>query len=180
MLLLYLIRRPPMSTLFPYTTLFRSYVRACSSGVTVYCTAKVNSLGCLPAIGYSGVPSASSTSGFEIRASQVRNQKFGLMLYSITGPLNVPFQGGTLCASPPLRRTPGSSSGGGPGPTQDCSGVYRIDMNAFAQGQVGGNPIGELLIVGTNVWCQWWGRDQGFAFPLNTTLSDGLSYTVLP
>ncbi|MBK8178550.1 MAG: M28 family peptidase [Planctomycetes bacterium] len=146
----------------------------------VYCTAKVNSLGCLPFIGTAGTPSASSASGFLVTGTGVLNQKSGLLLYSVTGPAANPFQGGTLCVAAPIRRSTGVGSGGSPLPASDCSGVYTIDMNAFASGALGGTPHASLLLPGTVVHCQWWGRDQGFPVPNNTTLSDGLLYSVCP
>jgi hypothetical protein len=148
------------------------------SSVATYCTAKQNSLGCVPSIAGVGTPSASLGSGFQVDASQVRNNRPGILLYSVTGRLAAPFQGGLLCVAPQIRRTPGVSAGGNPAPANDCSGVYSIDMNAFATGAVGGNPLAALSIPGTVVDCQWWGRDQGFPAPNNTTLSDGLEYTV--
>ncbi|MEO6711369.1 MAG: hypothetical protein ABI054_05680, partial [Planctomycetota bacterium] len=54
------------------------------SGVTIYCTAKINSLGCVPTISGSGAPSATAGSGFTISASQVINNKPGLLIYSNT------------------------------------------------------------------------------------------------
>ena len=145
-----------------------------------YCVAKVNSLGCTPAISGAGIPSASATSGFVVSASNVRNNKTGLLLYSITGPASTPFTGGTLCLAGPIKRTPGLVSGGSAAPLNDCSGVYQFDMNAFAAGLAGGTPHPSLVIAGTIVCCQAWGRDQGFSAPNNTTLSDGLQYTIVP
>jgi hypothetical protein len=145
---------------------------------TVYCTAKVNSLGCTPTIGFTGTPSATAGSGFTVDGSNVRNQKAGLLFYGMNGQNNTPFQGGTLCVATPIKRTPAVNSGGTPAPTNDCTGVYSIDMNAFAVGALGGTPDPSLTVPGTVVDCQYWGRDPGFPAPNNTTLTDGLEYVV--
>jgi hypothetical protein len=147
--------------------------------LSTYCVAKVNSLGCTPAMAAAGTPSASATSGWVLSAANVINNKSGLMLYTVNGRNAVPFQGGTLCLEPPIKRTTGVDSGGTP-PPNNCSGVFAIDMNAFAQGLLGGNPLSALTNPGTVVDCQWWGRDQGFPAPNNTTLSDALEYIVQP
>jgi hypothetical protein len=144
----------------------------------VYCTAKVNSLGCVPAIGSTGTASATATSGFVVTGSNVRNNKSGILFYGTTGPAATPFSGGTLCVKAPVKRTPATSSGGTPAPANDCSGVYAIDMNAYARGLLGGVPLPALSVMGTVVNCQWWGRDPGFPAPNNTTLTDGLQYVV--
>jgi hypothetical protein len=143
-----------------------------------YCTAKVNSLGCVPSITSSGRSSYCCGSGFTIAATQVRNNKVGLLIYGNNGPTALPFLGGTLCVKAQARRTIGVVSGGSPPPTNDCSGVYAIDMNAFAVGALGGNPAPFLLIPGTIVDTQWWGRDPGFPPPNNATLSNGLEFVV--
>jgi subtilisin-like proprotein convertase family protein len=155
-------------------------VTSCSSSGTAYCTAKINSLGCLPAINGAGAPSATSGAGYVVTASQVRNNKNGLLFYGVNGRAAVPFQGGTLCVASPIRRTSGSNSGGNPLPANDCSGVYAIDMNTFALSVGPPVPLAALKVPGTVVDCQWWGRDPGFIAPNNTTLSDGLEYTVGP
>ncbi|HTF88527.1 MAG TPA: hypothetical protein VK843_08960 [Planctomycetota bacterium] len=152
----------------------------CWGDATPYCTAKVNSIGCTPTIGATGWTSATASSGFTVRASNVRNQKVGLLLYGVSGRNNVAFQGGTLCVQPPVRRSSSANSGGTPLPVSDCSGVYAIDMNAFAQGLLGGNPLLSLKTPGTVVDSQWWGRDPGFPAPNNSTLSNGLEYLICP
>src|SRR5688572_26482169 len=50
-----------------------------------YCTAKINSLGCTPQIGFSGAPSASAGSGFVVSTVDVINNKPGLYLYTNGG-----------------------------------------------------------------------------------------------
>jgi len=146
----------------------------------VYCTAKTNSLGCTPAIGSQGVASATASSGHPVISLNNRNNKNGLLFYGVSGQANTPYQGGTLCVKSQIRRTPSTNSGGTPAPANDCTGVYTLDMNAFAQGLLGGTPLPALTVPGTVVDCQWWGRDPGFVAPNNTSLSDGLEYIVTP
>lgn len=150
--------------------------------LTPYCIPKVNSLNCTPAIGANGTPSASATSGFTVECVLVRNNKSGLLFYKTGGTqAGVTFQCGTLCVGPSgIKRTPAQSAGGNPAPNNDCSGKYSLDVNAFAAGLAGGNPDPALQVAGTLVHCQWWGRDQGFNPPCNTTLSNGGEYTVQP
>jgi hypothetical protein len=142
-----------------------------------YCTAKLNSLGCTPLSSFAGLSSASATSGFELLTSNVRNQKSGLLLYSLAGPGATPFQGGFLCVGAPQRRTPVGASGGSAG-GDDCSGVFAFDLNAFAAGQLGGSPAPELLVAGTEVHTQQWSRDPGATGA--SGLSAGLRFVTGP
>ncbi|HTF89283.1 MAG TPA: FG-GAP-like repeat-containing protein [Planctomycetota bacterium] len=145
-----------------------------------YCTAKVNSLGCLPVISSTGSPSASLGFNFMLIGSNVRNEKPGLLIYSNAGQASAPFQGGVRCVNVPIKRSIAVFSYGNPGPINDCSGAYTLDMNTFATGSLGGLPASYLLVPGTQVDAQWWGRDQGFAPPNNSTLTGGLEFVICP
>ena len=111
-----------------------------------------------------------------ISASNAKAQKFGLLLYTDSGPANAPFSGGVLClASMPLRRSVAiADSVGTPGL---CDGVLAIDMNAFASGALGGNPLASLQTQGTPVNAQFWARDTTSNGAL---LSDAIEYSVGP
>ena len=146
---------------------------ACGFAST-YCTAKLNSLGCTPAISATGSASATAGSGFVIAATQVRNQKPGLLLYGGSGPAATPFHGGYLCAAPPRHRTPLQTSGGSTS-GNDCTGSFSFDFNAWIA--TGADPT---LVPGALVNAQYWSRDPGFAPPNNVSLTDAVEFGVCP
>ncbi len=136
---------------------------------STYCSAKVNSQGCLPAISYEGLPSASIANNFRVKASNVINQKIGLLLWG-RGPLNLPFFGGTLCVGAPQRRTTPQSSAGSLG-APDCSGEYSFH---FSQAYM----VAESILPGDQIYAQYWSRDTADAFGVG--LTDALSFRVVP
>jgi Tol biopolymer transport system component len=151
------------------------FARDCGGGPSlprVYCMPKPNSLGCTPAIAFSGSASASAGSGFDISASSVLGQKPGLLVYGLSGPSAMVFQGGWLCVQAPLVRTPPNLSGGSSG---TCGGAYTFDFNAWIAS--GADPA---LVAGQDVWTQYWSRDPGFAPPNSTGLTDALAFTIHP
>jgi hypothetical protein len=152
-----------------------SYVSRFDTGgptPTTYCTAKINSLGCLPAIESSGVPSASAGSGFIVRAVDVLNQKSGLLFYGLNGRSAAPFQGGYLCVATPLRRTAIQNSGGSASGA-DCSGQFAFDFNSYIA-----SNIDPALVAIALVDAQWWSRDP--QSPSTTNLTDALEFLIPP
>jgi hypothetical protein len=149
-----------------------AYVFHIDSAATVYCTAKANSLGCLPRLDFTGTPSASSTSSFTISARQVLNNKVGVFFYGLTGGAATALPGGYRCVGNPVKRTGTQSSGGNPGPS-DCSGVNSIDFNARIQSGVDPN-----LVAGVQVNAQCWTRDGGVSG--GTLLTDAIEFVIQP
>ncbi len=141
----------------------------CSGGgPTVYCTGKVSSQGCVPEIGFAGTPSASSAQPFDVNATLVVPSVNGILFYGY-GANNTPFQGGTLCAQPPILRAPGQVSGG----AAACTGSFQFDFNALIQG--GSDPS---LIAGAQVNAQFWFRDPPASF--GSGLSNALEFVIQP
>jgi hypothetical protein len=170
-------KRIAIAALFLATGLLASGRATARDGsAVVYCTAKVNSLGCTPEIAFAGTPSASSTSGFTVSATSIHNDRRGLLFYGLSGPMAAPFLGGTLCVKPRVYRTPQQNSLGGIPKEADCSGTFSIDMNAFAAGLLGGHPRPELGMPGTTVHCQYWNREEAATF--SAGLTDAVEYTV--
>jgi len=134
----------------------------------VYCVPEVSSSGCIPAMGSSGLPSASAPSPFYATASGVETGKYGLLFYGY-GPLKKPFLGGTKCVAAPTKRTAIQDSGG----AGSCGGSFAYDFNARIQS--GSDPA---LVPGQAVYCQYWYRDPPSAS--GTGLSDALQFVIRP
>ena len=147
-----------------------TYDPAYAPAPTPYCTGKLNSQGCTPAIGAIGTASATSAGPFTITASDLVDHKSGLMIFGF-GPRAQPFQGGLHCVTLPTKRVGVQSSGGG-GP---CSGTFAFDMHAYIQ-----SGIHKGLVPGEKVYCQWWSRDPQDPAGYGTSLTDALSFGIAP
>jgi hypothetical protein len=140
----------------------------------VYCTAKLNSLGCLPTLTTTGTPCVQPGGGLWVRAGNVLNGRSGILFFGTSGAVATPFLGGTLCVSSPLRRLAIQNSGGSVG-VADCSGRYDFDLDgAFQVGAVAALP------PGTTVWAQIFSRDGGFAPPNNVGLTAAVEFDLGP
>ena len=144
------------------------FVRVQPPPVT-YCTAKINSLGCTPAIWSTGMPTISGPDDYFVTAGEVLSNKVGIMIWS-HGPNKVPFMGGILCVAPPIVRTPHQLAGGNPPPI-DCSGSYSFH---FSQAYM----ASKLIVPGMHLYAQYWSRDPGFTAPNNVGLTDGIVFVV--
>lgn len=118
---------------------------------SAYCTTKVNSQGCSPAIGWTGLPSVTGADNFHITCVNVINNRFGLWFWGVNPTAAGPFLGGTLCVKSPTVRTPVQDSLGNP-PPDDCSGTYDY---FFSHAYMAANG----LSAGSLVYGEWWYRD---------------------
>jgi len=139
-------------------------VLACGGSWNLYCTPKVNSQGCTPALFASANPSYSGGAGSCIvSATSVLNNQNGIFFYGLA-PAAIPFQGGFKCVAGSVTRTPIQNAGGTPGPT-NCSGVYAFDLGArIASG------VDPRLVRGATIVGQFWSRD-----PLSASYPSGLT-----
>jgi hypothetical protein len=138
-----------------------------------YCTAKLNTLGCLPAIGWTGSPPRiSSGTPFVIESQQLLNQKTGLLFYGVNGRAASVFKGGFLCVRQPLKRGPVVNTGGSL-VGSDCTGTIAFDWSAWMA-----SGVDPALVVGVWVNAQAWARDPLDSF--GVSLTDGIEFRISP
>ena len=138
-------------------------------GGWAYGQGKLNSLGSQTQLGGVGTPSL-SVDDFELEGLLGVPLKPGLVIWSYDQAA-IPFQGGTLCMVPPLRRTPLMFSGGAP--PEACTGSYAFDLNGWIQGA--GDP---LLAPGVQIQGQIWSRDTNSSN--GSGLTDAVELVVCP
>jgi hypothetical protein len=134
-----------------------------------YCTAKLNSRGCLPTMSWSGSPTLSGADDFHVRATDVLRDKIGIMIWSTVGPASGPFFGGTLCIAPSIRRSPllvSTPTGSG-----TCIGIFDYH---FTQAFM----VNKGLQPGSLIYLQYWHRDPAQADGTGIGLTDGLEATI--
>lgn len=147
--------------------------QCCIADVSAYCTAGTTVHGCVPSITGVGVPSSAAASGFDIVASQVEGQRFGLIYYGFA-QIAVPWSPASSsyrCVSFPQQRTAVIGSGGVAG---QCNGELRLDFNAWLQANPGG--LGNPFVAGQVFYAQGWFRDPGA--PKQTNLSNALRFAL--
>lgn len=146
-------------------------IRVEDCGPQAYCTAKANSQGCLPAIGWSGTPTIGGADDFHLTASNVINNQFGVLFWG-DAPANVPFMGGIRCVAMPIVRTPNQPSGGNP-PPPDCSGTFDFHFSHAYMASQG-------LAPGDDVYTQYWYRDPAHSDGTGIGLTNGAAFMICP
>jgi Tol biopolymer transport system component len=141
--------------------------RACS--VANYCTAKTNSLGCVPAITSTGGLSLSGSDDLHVLGANVLSRQNGLLVWGLRPRAYVSL-GGYLCVAPPFVRTAVLTSNGNAS-TVDCSGVYDFH---FSHAYAAANAVA----AGSTLYAQFVSRDPGA--PGTTGLTDGLRLEICP
>ncbi|MCK6447039.1 MAG: hypothetical protein L6Q99_11675 [Planctomycetes bacterium] len=139
---------------------------------TIYCTAKSNSAGCLPALKVSGTPFLSDPSPFWITATEVLPKKPAVFHYGFGGPDAVPFAGGTLCSKGPFGRTKVSLTGTvGYG----CGGAITMNMKQYIV-----SGVDPRLVEGAEVCGQWYTRDPDDVAGNYVSLTDAVRFVIAP
>jgi len=144
----------------------------CPPPPTRYCVGKLNSQGCIPNATWTGLPSLSGP-GFTIGAANVLSNKPGVMFYG-RSRATTPFQGGTMCAASPLRRSSILQSGGNPPPV-DCSGAFNFDFQTWVL-----SGADATLGAGASVNAQFWYRDVFDPAGFGSGLSDAVEFVLQP
>ncbi len=138
-----------------------------AASVSTYCTGKLNSAGCVPAISSNGAQPSKSAGNFAVTCSLVVSRKSGLLFFG-AAPQAAPFQGGTLCVVQPTLRTEVQFSGGNAS-GDDCTGNFSYAFSTAIMTTLGLNP-------GQTVYAQYWHRDP--QSPSTTGLSNAIQFTV--
>jgi hypothetical protein len=142
-----------------------------------YCTAGASANGCLASVYTTGIASATQSSGFEARATQVEGAKSGLFFFGANGRQASPWGSGTSyqCVVPPVMRAGLQTATGTPGM---CHGQIIQDLNARwcpSCPKPGQNPG-----AGAVVQIQLWYRDPLNTSNQSTSLSRAREFTVWP
>ena len=144
---------------------------------TTYCTAGTSANGCQAAMGFSGTPSASASSGFDLTASGAEGAKQGLFFFGANGRQANPWGTGTSfqCVVPPVKRGTNMT---GSGTSGACDGGFAEDLNALwcpTCPKPALNPGAGVLVQS-----QLWYRDPLNTSNQTTSLSNALEFFVQP
>jgi hypothetical protein len=137
-----------------------------------YCTAKVNSQACTPAIAFTGTPTLGGLDNLKIGGTNLINQSMAVLMWSPL-PDNTPFLGGTQCIASPAMAALGAVFSGGTTGAPDCSGTASVD---FTHALMNSNS----LAAGDLAFLQWWYRDAVHTDLTGFGATEALVVTILP
>jgi hypothetical protein len=144
----------------------RDFLAPASGPACSYCRPGTSSIGCVPSMSTSGIPSASSGAGFTLSCTNVQGQTYGILFMGLApqlAPGGGP--GSHFCVAVSARLTPPTNTSG---TFNTCDGFLSIDWNA---------AVGSTLPPGEEVFAQAWLRDPGAT---STVLSDAVQFYVRP
>jgi len=134
-----------------------------------YCTAKVDSQGCLPEIGFTGSPSISGPDDFHVTATNLLSRRVGVLMWSLFEDEIAGGWGGTWCLGMAKPAWIVFSFGN---QTPDCSG--HLDYH-FSQAYMSAHTLG----AGMTLHVQFIYHDP-LAVPYHRGLTDALRFTICP
>jgi len=148
----------------------RTFDQAYCAAPVSYCTGKLNSAGCTPAISSTGSTSLSGPGDLSIHCANVVENKSGFLFWGFQ-PLGAPFAGGVRCVGIAIRTAQQNSLGEPPPAT--CTGQYHFAFTHAYAAQF-------ALAPGTTFYAQWFARDPANLDGTGVSLSNGLEATLCP
>jgi hypothetical protein len=145
------------------------------SGPTAYCAAKMNSLGCTPAIDWVGSPTLGGADDFHVTATNIVGQQPGYLLTSFrfnsgtSNGLGSSLLGTHLCAYNP-KLLVSTNSGGTAG---TCDGTFDVHFSQALMGSEG-------LLIGQTVYAQYAYKDPAHIDGSGWGHTDALRFQVAP
>lgn len=142
-------------------------------GATTYCSSKVASVGCVPAISSSGSASLGGSAVLTLVADDVVNRQIGVFVVG-TEAASDPVFGATLCVGGSVSRLIEPALSGGSGPAgSNCDGSFTrvIDSTFLVNSGFG---------LGDQVYCQWVFRDPAHADGTGAGLTNAAAFVVCP
>ena len=139
-----------------------------------YCSAGTSSGGCQAALASYGLPSASATAPFLLRADGFEGAQPSVLFYGTSGRQAKPWGNGTSfqCVAPPVTRVPALAP---TGTTGACDAAVEVDLNALWLSHPAKYPV-----PGAAVQTQLWYLDPANTSNQGSALSGALEFHTAP
>jgi hypothetical protein len=155
-----------------------AYVFSIDAPVDTICAGATTLQGCQPRLTSTGLPSASSPSGFTIALHSADGLRTAALFYGISGRTWLDWSGfnasqGFLCVRAPTQRLGAQSTGG---TSTLCDGALALDWNAYRAAHP--TALGQPFAAGDVVNAQAWLREPPAT--KGAVLSNALEFVVQP